>query len=447
MYFISHTLLFGLQVQESPVSNSEAQLKRRPVCDINLSDIEDDEIEIPASPAEPKLEESPKTEDQLKRRPVCDIDLSEIEVPEEKDQQGAWQQVSEEKEAEWEAATVTTSDDKGLGDETDVTSTCMSTHDYENICAVNITREPWGLRHWDGYSSDIAEHDSSVAGGVDCARDRRRDTLVSTSTSYYSSSSSSSGDKLAREPRSEYLDSLAEELKLVETEDYVYVAQPYVIDHSGACYPLDTIIEEEGSYETSSEDATIIVPNQKPSQLTNSCSSLVATIEEIRLSASLCNLYSPDIDTTLEWDETSENIDDQDWDLDIGAMAKDLGHDDIINNTNDVNWQNVSNKPLSQTEIDFLAQLKTSDVKETPPKKLRRKFSLLRERFELGSPKSEAGAVDGLISSQRPEVANVTSRIHQWNNLLRGRGASPKVPERPPPPPAGSSVTLFPVAS
>ncbi|KAF4520318.1 hypothetical protein B566_EDAN004378 [Ephemera danica] len=463
--------------QESPASTSEAHLKRRPVCDISLSDIEDDltiEIESPSTETVPsrlkrsplcktdllqtgELEESPKSEDQLKRRPIYDIDLTEIELPKPECK------TAEEWEAD-EVATVTASEDKGLGDETDVTSSiCMSTHDYENICAVNITREPWGLRHWDGYSSDIAEHDSSVAGGVDGVRDRRRDTLVSTSTSYYSSSSSSSGDKLAaNQPRcSEYLDSLAEELKIAEADEYTYIAQPYVIDHAGVCYPLDTIIEEEASYETSSEDATIIAPNQKTSnsKLTNSCSSLVATIEEIRLSASLCNLYSPDeglesiMDTTLDW-EGSENLD-QEWESEIGASVQRLDNDN--NEFNDGNWQN--NKPLSQTEIDFLAQLKTSEIKNTPPKKIRRKFSLLRERFEVGcSAKGDGNDTgkDDIKSCQRPEVATVTSRIQQWNSLLRGRGSTPRSGVKAattsassvlPSATGGAVVTLFPVAS
>jgi hypothetical protein len=63
-------------------------------------------------------------------------------------------------------------------------SEVLSAHDYENICAVNIAREAWGLRSWRGYS-DIETwlHDDSVV------HDRRRDTLTSTTTTLTSASS------------------------------------------------------------------------------------------------------------------------------------------------------------------------------------------------------------------------------------------------------------------
>ncbi|KAJ2948549.1 hypothetical protein O0L34_g7804 [Tuta absoluta] len=59
----------------------------------------------------------------------------------------------------------------------DTPTEILSVHDYENICAVNIAREAWGLRSWNGYC-DIESwaHDGSVV------RDRRRDTLTSAST-------------------------------------------------------------------------------------------------------------------------------------------------------------------------------------------------------------------------------------------------------------------------
>nr|CAD7200929.1 unnamed protein product [Timema douglasi] len=68
-----------------------------------------------------------------------------------------------------------------------VPSEVLSAHDYENMCAVNIAREAWGLRSWRGYS-DIETwlHDDSVV------RDSRRDTLTSTVTSASSENSGSS---------------------------------------------------------------------------------------------------------------------------------------------------------------------------------------------------------------------------------------------------------------
>lgn len=207
------------------------------------------------------------------------------------------------------------------------------------MCAVGITRELWGLRHWDGYSSDIAEHDSSVARGL---RDTRRDTLVSTST--YSSLSESN-----------YSDS--------ESDTYTYV-RPLGM-------PLTPIAEEDEP-----------PPPQPPHA---SCSSLVATIDEIRLS-------NPDLYAATEvLDESVEG--EADW-----------------------AWQ-----PLSQTEIDFLAQLKPPDelsqAKPPPPNRLRRKFSLLRERFELGPVEEEDK--DAAVSQRR------------WDGLTAG----------------DKTVTLVPVAS
>jgi len=116
-----------------------------------------------------------------------------------------------------------------------------------------------------------------------------------------------------------------------------------------------------------------------------SCSSLVMTIDEIRLS-------NPDLYASTEvLDESVEG--EADW-----------------------AWQ-----PLSQTEIDFLAQLKppvepNQTIPPPPPNRLRRKFSLLRERFELGPVEEE----DKEAVSQR-----------RWDGLTAG----------------DKTVTLVPVAS
>lgn len=50
----------------------------------------------------------------------------------------------------------------------EVASEVLSAHDYENICAVNIARERWGLRSWEGYTDiETYLHDDSTV------RDRR----------------------------------------------------------------------------------------------------------------------------------------------------------------------------------------------------------------------------------------------------------------------------------
>ncbi|XP_067004321.2 uncharacterized protein [Anabrus simplex] len=197
-----------------------------------------------------------------------------------------------------------------------VPSEVLSAHDYENMCAVNIAREAWGLRSWRAYS-DIETwlHDDSVV------RDRRRDTLTSTATTLTSASSehsAGSGEPVSlavspppipcRRPRiqrsrqDDYLDTLVDDLADCETirplaefvaepdiDQHVFIARPYVIDQHGTLFPLttlDTIMEE--LEESSTDTADSIRHWQKH----GSASTLVATIDEIRHGNSICNLYN-----------------------------------------------------------------------------------------------------------------------------------------------------------
>ncbi|KAJ4448166.1 hypothetical protein ANN_10179 [Periplaneta americana] len=215
------------------------------------------------------------------------------------------------------------------GDETpsevlSVPSEVLSAHDYENICAVNIARETWGLRSWRGYS-DIETwlHDDSVV------RDRRRDTLTSTTTTFTSASSEHSGGngdsntaspppipcrrpapvpRALRTRQDDYLDTLIDDLADCETnvsdqdrplaefvveehDTNVFVARPYVVDQHGAFFPLvtlDTIMEELEESSTSTETGEPLRSKQRH----GSASTLVATINEIRHGGSICNLYN-----------------------------------------------------------------------------------------------------------------------------------------------------------
>nr|CAD7434936.1 unnamed protein product [Timema monikensis] len=180
-----------------------------------------------------------------------------------------------------------------------VPSEVLSAHDYENMCAVNIAREAWGLRSWRGYS-DIETwlHDDSVV------RDSRRDTLTSTVTSASSENSGSSPPpvpsrrpKPLRSRQDDYLDTLIYDLADCESEQSisvfvvdpppptepdpgVFMARPYVVDQTGAMFPLstlDTIVEELEDSSTSLE--SLERPHR---QRHGSASTLVATIDEIR---------------------------------------------------------------------------------------------------------------------------------------------------------------------
>ncbi|XP_059475293.1 uncharacterized protein LOC132196562 [Neocloeon triangulifer] len=347
-------------LRHEPTTTPMSSPERPPssVASVTLSSIENSptiSIKPPVENASTSLNSSPEShlsESQLKRRPICDISLSELDAPSPPPSPIPKIESPPPPPPPPAIHSRTMSEDKD-----EVSSTCPSAHDYENMCAVGITRELWGLRHWDGYSSDIAEHDSSVARG---RRDPRRDTLVSSST--YSSLSSNYSDS--------------------ESETYTYVRAMGL--------PLAPIAEE--SLEESSSDS---LPGPHAS-----CSSLVATIEEIRLSSQ--ELYEGVI---LE-----ESLDG-----DLGDWA----------------WQ-----PLSQTEIDFLAQLKPveADGNELPPKppnRLRRKFSLLRDRFELPAVEESKKEVDEIVPVGEKEVAK---RVTQWDRLSRSEKGGPP-------------VTLVPVAS
>lgn len=134
----------------------------------------------------------------------------------------------------------------------EVASEVLSAHDYENICAVNIARERWGIRSWEGYTDiETYLHDDSTV------RDRRRDTLTSTVTGTSASSEISLSDFASspppiipcRKPRSvrsrqdDYLDTLVYDLvdcdkrrvhfadcdEEYEIESNIFNAKPYVV--------------------------------------------------------------------------------------------------------------------------------------------------------------------------------------------------------------------------
>lgn len=196
--------------------------------------------------------------------------------------------------------------------ELDTPTEVLSVHDYENICAVNIAREAWGLRSWNGYS-DIENwlHDGSVV------RDRRRDTLTSGSSEISSCVSQDLKNAILTAPpfpkkphtysnvfvkfdrtnQDDYANTLV-------THDDTFLAKPCVVDSSKDPNHLEPIMEEL-------DDLGDIEPSSK--KRLNSESSLVATIDEIRKSTatnSPRNLYhrrehlwdSPQFNTSTKLD-------------------------------------------------------------------------------------------------------------------------------------------------
>ncbi|XP_076291497.1 uncharacterized protein LOC143214379 isoform X1 [Lasioglossum baleicum] len=175
----------------------------------------------------------------------------------------------------------------------DETMSCVtSIHDYENVCPLGVARPPWCIRSWKGYTDiETYIHDDSVV------RDRRRDTLTSTTTGTTYSSEFSDITCVSSILRGilkqdDYLDTLAydlidpRELRAVHSEDpssakrpseaeeqnaTVYIAKPVVIDEKGGMFALDTILEEHDEEK---------LDYGRPAH--DSVSTLVSTIDQIR---------------------------------------------------------------------------------------------------------------------------------------------------------------------
>lgn len=167
--------------------------------------------------------------------------------------------------------------------DTDTPTEILSVHDYENMCAVNIAREAWGLRSWKGYT-DIENwiHDGSVV------RDRRRDTITSGSSEVSSCMSQDLKNAILTAPsfpkKSHTYSNVFVKFDRTEQDDYAntvicqddtFLAKPCVTDLSKDPNHLEPILEEL-------DDLGDI--DQSIKKRLSSESSLVATIDEIRKS-------------------------------------------------------------------------------------------------------------------------------------------------------------------
>lgn len=163
----------------------------------------------------------------------------------------------------------------------DTPTEVLSVHDYENMCAINIAREAWGLRSWKGYT-DIENwvHDGSVV------RDRRRDTLTSGSSEVSSCISQELRSALLAAPpfpkKTHTYSNVFVKFDRTDQNDYIntvicqddtFLAKPCVTDSGKDHNHLEPILEELDDL------GDIDFSNKKR---LNSESSLVATIDEIR---------------------------------------------------------------------------------------------------------------------------------------------------------------------
>lgn len=320
-------------------------------------------------------------------------------------------------------------------------SEVLSAHDYENICAVNIAREAWGLRSWQGYS-DIETwlHDDSVV------RDRRRDTLASigTTTTMTSASSERSTESPplvrqwensdisapplpCRRPRpsynrmDDYLDTLTFDLAQIEqrndapevinnSQDNVFMAQPYVVDQNGMLYPLpaslDTILEE--MEDSSVSAASTVTAADSGSTALGWASSLVATIDEIRMGTSnalddsgtvsdsdfeVGSYRSLQLDSTImtnfsSQESSSETCKEQHrFSNSLPSLLQAPRSWSHLTPEEVLFLSELKPQPDSEFNNEFKSSPRTSDCEQAIQKKNgrkpRRKFSILREKFEF----------------------------------------------------------------
>lgn len=451
---------------KAETNSTSGMNKRRGICssvELGLDKLEQDEKETQSPQSESNPSKHDNVDDSFAR--LCHKLVANAEVK----QLGSIESVK--KEMERRLNNIPGKEEKRESDYIDskqsavssdgTPSEVLSAHDYENICAVNIAREAWGLRSWRGYS-DIETwlHDDSVV------RDRRRDTLVSMCTTTTASSEKSTTSESppparqqwencdtsapplpCRKPRpsynrmDDYLDTLAYDLAEIEqrevgsnvsTQDNVFVAQPYVVDQHGVLYPLpaslDTILEE---LEDSSVSASTVTAPDIGSTAPGWASSLVATIDEIRMGT--CNAMD---DTATVSESDFEVGSYRSLQLDSTMMATSPcqespngthgGPQRFSNSLPSLLQAPRSWSHLTPEEVLFLSELKpqpesegSSEPKYSPAsfnpeaqgsqrkhgKRPRRKFSILREKFE---PKLER------VSDER--VHNVQNKLEQSGN-------------------------------
>lgn len=154
-------------------------------------------------------------------------------------------------------------------------SEIMSAHDYENVCAVNIAREFWGLRSWRGYS-DIETwlHDDSIVRD----QDNITSTVATSTSSEISSNDAFENVSMTTENMCVLLDNSKpidmskinhKRFKSSDCKEDLFNIKPYIIDQNGSFLPAATLSPIKEELEESPEK-------------NESGSTLVTTIDVIR---------------------------------------------------------------------------------------------------------------------------------------------------------------------
>ncbi|XP_011635353.1 uncharacterized protein LOC105425999 isoform X1 [Pogonomyrmex barbatus] len=254
----------------------------------------------------------------------------------------------------------------------DETMSCVtSIHDYENVCPLGIARPPWCIRSWKGYTDiETYIHDDSVV------RDRRRDTLTSTTGTTYSSEYSDGmisrgilkqddyADALtydlveSKGNKSSYSDSTFSASTVDDQNASLYIAKPVVFDDRGGMLALDTILEERDDLSSSDEKF-----GTEP--LRDSASTLVSTIDQIRrytAENSPRHIYHT---TETQWEDLNpKNL------MARARFTKVLFNNDLRNSSAMTNPFNLTAQDIEKREIDaireFVRCCAIESIKKTP---------------------------------------------------------------------------------
>lgn len=249
-------------------------------------------------------------------------------------------------------------------------SCVTSIHDYENVCPLGVARPPWCIRSWKGYTDiETYIHDDSVV------RDRRRDTLTSTTGTTYSSEYSDSMISRGILKQDDYVDALTYDLieskgnkssysdstfSVDEQNVNLYVAKPVVFDDRGGMLALDTILEECDDSSLSDEKF------QHGTELSrDSASTLVSTIDQIRrytAENSPRHIYHT---TGTQWEDLNpKNL------MARARFAKVLFDNDLRNASATTGSIDLTAQDIEKREIDaireFVRCCAIESIKKTP---------------------------------------------------------------------------------
>jgi len=251
-------------------------------------------------------------------------------------------------------------------------SCVTSIHDYENVCPLGIARPPWCIRSWKGYTDiETYIHDDSVV------RDRRRDTLTSTTGTTYSSEYSDGMISRGILKQDDYADALTYDL--VESKDNklsysdsmfsastvddqntsLYVAKPVMFDDRGGMLALDTILEERDDLSSSDEKF------HGTESSCDSASTLVSTIDQIRrytAENSPRHIYHT---TGTQWEDLNpKNL------MARARFAKVLFDNDLRNASTTTGSIDLTARDVEKREIDaireFVRCCAIESIKKTP---------------------------------------------------------------------------------